>query len=126
MQLMMFNVPRCRAKKNAETLYLLTTETNGSGTHAQVLGDLDESVGHLRGVGTAGLGGNADASGRVHEGGGALHGLEGRVGAADALGGSCERESLSTSCSSSAIELILMDFDGWVPTYQRRCASAAA
>jgi len=54
-----------------------TTETDGGGTHTQVLGDLDEGVGHLRGVGTLGLGGDLGAGG-VHEGGGALHGVEGR------------------------------------------------
>lgn len=54
-----------------------TTETDGSGSHTQVLGDLDEGVGHLRGVGTLGLGGDLGAGG-VHEGGGALHGVEGR------------------------------------------------
>ena len=54
-------------------------ETDGSGTHTNVLGDLDEGVGHLRRVGTAGL--DADrgdlGAGRVQEGGGALHGVEG-------------------------------------------------
>jgi hypothetical protein len=54
-----------------------TTETDGSGTHTQVLGDLDEGVGHLRGVGTLGLGGDLGAGG-VHKRGGALHGVEGR------------------------------------------------
>lgn len=53
-----------------------TTETDGSGTHANVLGDLDKGVGHLRGVSTLGLGGDLSA-GRVHEGRGALHGVEG-------------------------------------------------
>lgn len=52
-----------------------TTETDGSGTHAQVLGDLDEGVGHLRRVGALGLGGDLGAGG-VHQGGGALHGVE--------------------------------------------------
>jgi hypothetical protein len=51
-----------------------TTETDGSVTHANVLGDLDEGVGHLRGVGAGGLGTEA---GRVEDGGGALHGVEG-------------------------------------------------
>ena len=44
-----------------------------------VLGNLDEGVGHLGGVGTAGLdtdGGNLGAGG-VQEGRGALHGVEG-------------------------------------------------
>lgn len=56
-----------------------TTETNGSRTHTQVLGDLDEGVGHLRGVGTLGLHANGRdlCAGRVDEGRGALHGVEG-------------------------------------------------
>ena len=59
--------------------YTYTTKTNGSRTQTNVLGDLNKGVGHLRGVGTAGLdtdGGNLGA-GRVQEGGGALHGVEG-------------------------------------------------
>lgn len=74
---------------------LLTAETDGSGTHAHVLGDLDEGVGHLRGVGTAGL----DADGRdlgaggVEEGGGALHGVEG----GGLAGGGC---NFCISCNS--------------------------
>jgi hypothetical protein len=56
-----------------------TTETDGSRTHTQVLGDLDEGVGHLRGVGTLGLGTNWRDLGAcgLEEGGGALHGVEG-------------------------------------------------
>jgi len=34
-----------------------TTETDSSVTHTNVLGDLNKGVGHLRGVGTAGDGG---------------------------------------------------------------------
>jgi hypothetical protein len=51
-----------------------TTETDGSVTHTNVLGDLDKGVGHLRGVGAGGLGTEA---GRVDDVGGALHGVEG-------------------------------------------------
>ena len=59
--------------------YTYTTKTDGSRTHTNVLGDLNKGVGHLRGVGTAGLdtnGGDLGAGG-VQEGGGALHGVEG-------------------------------------------------
>lgn len=57
-----------------------TTETDGSVTHADVLGDLDEGVGHLGGVGTLGLHGDRRGLGtdRVEHGRGALHGSEGR------------------------------------------------
>lgn len=37
-----------------ESTYTGTTKTNGSVTHTNVLGDLDEGVGHLGGVGAAG------------------------------------------------------------------------
>lgn len=56
-----------------------TTETNGGRTHTQVLRDLDKGVGHLRRVGTLGLGtdwGDLGAGG-LHDGGCALHGVEG-------------------------------------------------
>lgn len=36
---------------------VLTTETDSGVTHTNVLGDLNKGVGHLRGVGTAGDGG---------------------------------------------------------------------
>lgn len=36
-----------------ESTYTGTTKTNGSVTHTNVLGDLDEGVGHLGGVGAA-------------------------------------------------------------------------
>lgn len=62
--------------------YHLPAETDGSRAHTHVLGDLDEGVGHLRGVGTLGLG--ADWGDLVHEGGGTLHGVEGGLAA-----GSC-------------------------------------
>ena len=56
-----------------------TGETNGGAAHTKVLGDLDEGVGHLGGVGTAGLDANGRdlGAGRVEEGRGALHGVEG-------------------------------------------------
>jgi len=66
--------------------YTYTTKTDRSGTHTHVLGDLDESVGHLRGVGTLGLSTNVGAGG-VEEGGGTLHGVEGSGLAA----GGCSR-----------------------------------
>ena len=56
-----------------------STETDGSRTHADVLGDLNKCIGHLRRVGTAGLDTNGGdlGAGRVQEGGSALHGVEG-------------------------------------------------
>ena len=52
-----------------------TSQTDGSGTHTEVLGDLDHGVGDLRRVGTAGLeslsGGGQDLGGLL-----ALDGLE--------------------------------------------------
>lgn len=38
-----------------------TGKTDGSGTHTDVLGDLNKGVGHLRGVGTLGLLGDGEA-----------------------------------------------------------------
>ena len=62
-------------------MVLLTTETDGGRTHTHVLGDLDEGVGHLRGVGALGL--HADGGGlgadSGHHVGAALHGVEGSV-----------------------------------------------
>jgi len=52
-----------------------TGKTDGGGTHANVLGDLDECVGHLRRVGALG---DRGAGGLEHVGG-ALHGVEGSV-----------------------------------------------
>ena len=52
-----------------------TGKTDGSGTHTDVLGDLNESVGHLRGVGTLGLLGDGGGLGDL----GALDGVEGSV-----------------------------------------------
>lgn len=81
-----------------------TTETDGSGTHADVLGDLDEGVGHLRGVGTLGLGGDLGAGG-VHEGGGALHGVEGRgLAGGDYITRACQWDCPGYACSFD---------DGW-------------
>lgn len=59
-----------------------TSETNGGRTHTNVLGDLDESVGDLRGVAAASLG----LEGLAGDGGrdGALGGLEG-IGSSEAL-----------------------------------------
>ena len=59
-------------------MVLLTTETDGGRAHTHVLGDLDEGVGHLRGVGTAGLDANGRdlGAGGVEEGRGALHRVE--------------------------------------------------
>ena len=70
-----------------------TTKTNGGRAHTHVLGDLDEGVGHLRGVGTLGLEGDwrGLGTGRVQEGGGALHGVE---GGGLAGGGCSEAESM--------------------------------
>ena len=65
-----------------------TTETDGCGTHTQVLGDLDEGVGQLRGVGAGSLEANGGDLGRVQESRGALHGVEGSALAAD--GCSCD------------------------------------
>lgn len=62
-------------------MVLLTTETDGGRAHTHVLGDLDEGVGHLRGVGALGLhadGGGLGADGGHHVGA-ALHGVEGSV-----------------------------------------------
>ena len=55
-----------------------TSQTNGSGTHTQVLGDLDHGIGDLRRVGTA-LDGEGLAAGGRDDGGHllALDGLEG-------------------------------------------------
>lgn len=53
-----------------------TSQTDGGGTHTQVLGDLDQGVGHLRRVGTAGglleslLGGGVQDLGLSTQGGG--------------------------------------------------------
>ena len=52
-----------------------TGKTDGSGTHTDVLGDLNKGVGHLRGVGTLGLLGNGGGLGDL----GALDGVEGGV-----------------------------------------------
>ena len=52
-----------------------TGKTNGSGTHTDVLGDLNKGVGHLRGVGTLGLLGDGGGLGDL----GALDGVEGGV-----------------------------------------------
>lgn len=52
-----------------------TGKTDGSGTHTNVLGDLNKGVGHLRGVGTLGLLGNGGGLGDL----GALDGVEGGV-----------------------------------------------
>lgn len=51
------------------------TKTDSGGTHTHVLGDLNEGVGHLRGIGAGSDRG--DRAGGVDEGGGALHGVEG-------------------------------------------------
>jgi len=48
-----------------------TGKTDGGGAHTDVLGDLDEGVGHLRGVGTLG-----DGGGLAGHHLGALHGVE--------------------------------------------------
>jgi len=50
---------------------LLTTKTDGGLTHTKVLGDLDEGVGHLGGVGAAGDGSLGHGEDRL-----ALSGLE--------------------------------------------------
>ena len=55
-------------------LSLTTTETDSGLTHTKVLGDLDEGVGHLRGVGAAGNGGLGHGKDRL-----ALDGLEGSL-----------------------------------------------
>lgn len=75
-----------------------TTKTDGCGTHTKVLGDLDKSVGHLRGVCTS-----ASELGRVEDDGAALHGVEGSV----LLWHSCRRSAscLMTSVSKSDGEL---------------------
>lgn len=52
-----------------------TGKTNGSGTHTDVLGDLNKGVGHLRGVGALGLLGDGGGLGDL----GALDGVEGGV-----------------------------------------------
>lgn len=67
-----------------------TTETDGSRSHTNVLGDLDHGVGDLRRVGTAAHG---VAGGGIEDGGCllTLHGLEGIVADADA----CSIESVS-------------------------------
>jgi hypothetical protein len=52
-----------------------TGKTDGSGTHTDVLGDLNKGVGHLRGVGTLGLLGDGGGLGDL----GALDGVEGGV-----------------------------------------------
>jgi hypothetical protein len=59
-----------------------TSQTNGCGTHTNVLGDLDHGLGDLRGVGTA-LDTEGIAGGGLEQVGGllALEGLEGRSGA---------------------------------------------
>lgn len=60
-----------------------TSETNGGGTHANVLGDLNHGLGNLRGVGTA-LDGEGLAGGGVDDRHLlALDGLEGRAGDCD-------------------------------------------
>jgi len=64
-----------------------TGKTDGSGTHTDVLGDLNKGVGHLRGVGALGLLGDGGGLGDL----GALDGVEGgvlgdrRVGAGELL-----------------------------------------
>lgn len=63
-----------------------TSQTDSGRTHTQVLGDLDEGVGHLRAVG-AGLLLESRAGGGVDDGG-ALHGLDGA-----GLGHACGRKS---------------------------------
>jgi hypothetical protein len=52
-----------------------TGKTDGSGTHTDVLGDLNKGVGHLRGVGALGLLGDGGGLGDL----GALDGVEGGV-----------------------------------------------
>lgn len=54
-----------------------TAETDGGRAHTEVLGDLDEGVGHLGGVGTLGVGADGGDAGGVEESRGALHGVEG-------------------------------------------------
>lgn len=67
-----------------------TSQTDSGGTHTQVLGDLDQGVGHLRAVG-ASLLLEGRAGGGVDDAG-ALHGLDGA-----GLGHACGRKSfLST------------------------------
>lgn len=58
-----------------------TTETDGSGTHTQVLGDLDHSGSDLGGEGAASLLGHHVAGGGREDGGGllTLDGIEGSV-----------------------------------------------
>lgn len=65
-----------------------TSQTDSGGTHTQVLGDLDEGVGHLRAVG-ASLLLEGGASGGVDDGG-ALHGLDGA-----GLGHACGKKVFS-------------------------------
>ena len=72
-----------------------TTETNGGRAHTHVLRDLDEGVGHLRGVGAAGL--HGDRGGLGHEGGGALHGVE-----AGLAGGRCSNRVNSITCAGGS------------------------
>jgi hypothetical protein len=75
-----------------------TTETNGGGTHTQVLGDLNHGGGNLGGVLTAGSGLEGVAGVGLEESGrGALGGGEGSdgglLGGEGALGGSVDLEA---------------------------------
>ena len=71
-----------------------TGKTDGSGTHTDVLGDLNKGVGHLRGVGALGLLGDGGGLGDL----GALDGVEGGV-----LGDRCCIVSIPVSISLDGI-----------------------
>ena len=72
-----------------------TGKTDGSGTHTDVLGDLNKGVGHLRGVGALGLLGDGGGLGDL----GALDGVEGGV-----LGDRCCIVSIPAFISLDGIE----------------------
>lgn len=76
-----------------------TSETDGSGTHTKVLGDLDHGVGDLRGVGT--LLGESGALGSVDDGGHllALDGLHG-----GSLAGDCNARKIFCQIIDSTSE----------------------
>ena len=88
-----------------------TSQTDGGGTHTQVLGDLNQGVGHLRAVG-AGLLLEGRAGGGVDDLGGllALGGLEGSRGAYDAI----ESANITGQQNSDAIGIALQVIVVWI------------
>jgi len=77
--------------------YTCTRKTNSGTTHTEILGDLDESVGHFRGVCSAGShGGLGEDGGRLLT----LEGLEGRVDLVGGLGHARE-STLSTKVTAN-------------------------